>query len=123
MEFTHNLKLILVDKENNIIVDDDAFLDEIKDVLCQDNTCILDWNGKAHAFTYQWTRKNLTDVEKQLMGDLFSHPIYEFDTILVRHIEQVLSKIENNEYTIVFNITRIIGDKKICRESAGTIKL
>ena len=123
MEFTHNLKLLLVDKEKKVVMEDEAFLDEIKDILCQNNTCILDWNGKTQPFTYQWHKRNLTEVESQLMGDLFSRPIYEFDTILVRHVEQILSKIVNQEYTIVFYVTRLIGDKRISSDSAGTIKL
>ena len=121
MEYTHNLKLILVNK-NNSLIKDDVFLEEVKTILCQSNTCDLEWNGKINPFTYQWIKRNLTELESHLMGDLFLNPIYEFDTLLVRHVKQILSKI-NCEYKIIFYITRIIGDKSICRDSAGSINV
>ena len=122
MDFTHNLKLLLLDKEKNII-ENEAFLDQIKEILCKNNTCILDWNGKEQVFTYQWFKRDLSNIDKELMGDLFSLPIYEFDTILVRHVEQILSKIYSQDYTIVFYVTRLIGDKRINKDTAGTIKV
>jgi len=45
MTHTHNLKIILLDKNNNIIEDIDI-LDEIKNILCLNNTNVLEWNNK-----------------------------------------------------------------------------
>lgn len=122
MDFTHNLKLLLIDKEKNIIKNE-AFLDQIKETLCKNNTCIIEWNGKEEVFTYQWFKRDLSNIDKELMGDLFSLPIYEFDTILVRHVEHILSKIYSQDYTIVFYVTRLIGDKRINKDTAGTINV
>ena len=119
MEYTHNLKLLLVNNSNQM-VKDDVFLQKIKNILCKNNTCVLEWNGKSHNFTYQWTKKELNEIQNNLMGDLFTCPIYEFDNILVKHVQQILSKIET-DYKIIFYISRIIGKKQINKDSTGII--
>ena len=42
--YTHNLKIILVDTDGNI-VEDNIFLDEIKNTLCQLNTKVMWWSN------------------------------------------------------------------------------
>ncbi len=73
--YTHNLKIILVDNDNNknIILDND-FLDEIKRVLCQLNTTKTQWNGNNIDITIKWNRKELNNIEKQFVGELYSIP-------------------------------------------------
>ena len=41
--YTHNLKIILIDTNGNIVSDND-FLNEIKNALCQLNTKDIKWN-------------------------------------------------------------------------------
>lgn len=119
--YTHNLKIILVDNDNNIILDND-FLDEIKRVLCQLNTAKTKWNGKNIDITIKWNRKELNNIEKQFVGDLYSNPAYDSDSIIVNHTRQIISTINNtSNYDIKFYISRIIGDKTICRDSYGII--
>ena len=118
---THNLKIILVDSSGNIVVDHD-FLEEIKTALCQLNTKKIKWNGKIIDITIKWRRKELTNIEKQFMGDLYSCPVYNFDSIILNHTTQIISNIHNTtKYTIRFYISRLIGDTTICRDSYGII--
>ena len=119
--YTHNLKIILVDSSGNIILDND-FLDEIKNTLCQTNTTPVKWNGKNIDITITWHRKELTNIEKQFRGDLYSNPAYNFDSIILNHTNQVILKIKNNStYDIKFYMSRLIGDPTICRGSYGVI--
>ncbi len=119
--YTHNLKIILVDSNGNIILDND-FLNEIKNTLCQLNTKEVQWNNKNVDATIEWNRKELNDIDKQFMGDLFSNPIYNFDSIIVNHTKQIISSINNkSNYNIKFYISKLIGDRTICSDSYGII--
>ena len=119
--YTHNLKIILVDGSGNIVSDND-FLDEIKNTLCQLNTKKVQWNSKNLDVTIKWHRKELNNIEKQFMGDLYSNPIYDSDSIIVNHTKQIISNINNkSNYNIKFYISRLIGDKTICRDSYGVV--
>jgi hypothetical protein len=119
--YTHNLKIILVDTNENIVSDND-FLDEIKNILCQLNTTKIKWNSTDLDVTIKWHRKELNNIEKQFMGDLYSKPIYDFDSIIVNHTKQIISSINNkSNYNIKFYISRLIGDKTICRDSYGVV--
>ena len=119
--YTHNLKIILVDTDGNIVSDND-FLDEIKNTLCQLNTKKVQWNSKNLDVTIKWHRKELNNIEKQFMGDLYLNPAYDSDIIIVNHTKQIISNINNtSNYNIKFYISRLIGDKTICRDSYGVI--
>ena len=120
--YTHNLKIILVDTDGNI-VEDNIFLDEIKNTLCQLNTKkVMRWSNKNIDVTIQWHRKELNNIEKHFMGDLFSNPIYNFDSIIVNNTKQIISSINNkSNYNIKFYISKLIGDKTICIDSFGVI--
>lgn len=67
--YTHNVKIILVDKNGNIVLDND-FLDEIKNTLCQLNTKFIQWNNQNIKLMIQWNKKELNNIEKQFMNDL-----------------------------------------------------
>ena len=119
--YTHNLKIILVDTDGNIVSDND-FLDEIKNTLCQLNTKKVQWNSKNLDVTIKWHKKELNNIEKQFMGDLYLNPAYDSDSIIVNHTKQIISNINNtSNYNIKFYISRLIGDKTICRDSYGVI--
>ena len=119
--YTHNLKIILVDSSGNIILDND-FLDKIKNTLCQINTTKMQWYNKNIDITIKWHRKELNNIEKQFMGDLYSIPMYSVDSIIVNHTNQIISNINNtSNYNIKFYISRLIGDKTICRDSYGVL--
>ena len=118
MDYTHNLKIILLD--NNNIIEDKDTLNEIKNVLSKNNTHIIKWNGHLQNFTIKWDKKELNDINQILMGDLFSYPIYDSDTIILDHTQETISKI-NCKYTIKFYISRIIHDKRINKDSIGLV--
>jgi hypothetical protein len=109
----------MVDSDGNIVLDNE-FLDEIKNMLCQTNTKKVQWNGQNIDIILQWRRKELNNIQKQFMGDLFTNPIYDFDSIIVNHVSQVISSAKHN-YDIKFYISRVIGDKTICKDSGGTV--
>ncbi len=119
--YTHNLKIILVDGDGNIILDNE-FLDEIKNTLCRLNTKKVKWNGENIDIPIKWHRKELNNIGKQFMGDLYSNPAYNFDSIIVNHANQVISNIDNkSNCNIIFYISRVIGDPTNCRDSYGVI--
>ena len=119
--YTHNLKIILVDNSGNIILDNE-FLEEIKNTLCQLNTKKVLWNNKKIDIIIEWHRKELNNIEKQFMGDLFSNPIYDYDSIIVDHTKQIIASINNkSNYNIRFYVSKLIGDKTICRDSFGVV--
>jgi hypothetical protein len=121
LEYTHNLKIILLDDNKNI-VGDENILSEIKNILSENNTHKIEWNGKVENFTIKWDKIILSEINQILMGDLFSQPIYDFDRIILNHTQQTLSKISTKcKYTIKFYLSRIIMDKKISKDSCGLV--
>ena len=117
--YSHNLKIILVDACGNIILDGD-FLDEIKNALSLTNTIKTHWNGKKIDITIKWCRRQLNGIETHFMGDLFSNPAYEIDSIIVNHVAQIISNINNTSNCIVkFHISRLVGDRTICKNTCG----
>jgi hypothetical protein len=119
--YIHNLKIILVDSDENIILDHD-FLDEIKHVLCQSNTKYVEWNNKYIPVIIKWDKKELNKIDKHVMGDLFTHSIYDDDSIIVNHTTQVISSIKNpTKHKIKIYISRLIGEKTICPGSYGIV--
>jgi hypothetical protein len=120
MEYTHNLKIILIDN-NNSIIEDNIILNEIKNILSKNHTHKIEFNGKIQNFTIKWDKKDLTEINQTLMGDLFSYPIYELDHIILHHTHETISNI-NCKYIIKFHISRLIYDKKINKNTCGLIK-
>ena len=122
--YTHNLKIIMVDRDGNIVLDNEI-LDEIKTALCQTNTKQIQWNGKKIDIMLQWRRKELNKIQQQFMGDLFTNPMYDSDSIIVNHTSQVISSVNNKHNCdindIKFYISRVIGDKTICKDSSGVV--
>jgi hypothetical protein len=117
--YTHNLKIILVDSDGNNVSGND-FLDEIKHALCQSNTKKTQWNGRNIDVRIQWHIKELNHIQKQFMGDLFTNSIYDSDSIIVNHTNQIITSINNEQDCVIkFHISRVIGDKTICKDSCG----
>ena len=52
IEYTHNLKIILIEK--NIIIEDEPVLDEIKSILSKNHTHKIEWNGRLPDITIKW---------------------------------------------------------------------
>ena len=111
MLYSHNLKIVLLGDDGNIIEDKD-FLDMIKNKLCKMNTIKLEYNGKPFDVSIKWDRKSLTNVNAYFMGDLFSEPVYEQDSIISKHVEQIISSVNiDKKYNIEFYIHRLIRDR------------
>ena len=117
MEYTHNLKIILID--NNCIVDDKPVLNEIKNILSKNHTHKIEWSKNLLDVTIKWDKKELSEINQTLMGDLFSNSIYS-DRIILQHTQETISKI-NCKYIIKFYISGILSDKIINKDTAGEI--
>jgi hypothetical protein len=119
--YTHNLKIILINMNGNIVLGNE-WVDEIKNALCRSNTKEVQWNGQNLDVIIKWHRKELNNIEKQFMGDLFTNSIYDSDSIIVNHTNQIIKSINKKyNYDIKFYISRVIGDKTICKESCGVV--
>lgn len=106
--YTHNLKLLFVDNNGNII-DDEIHMNEIKTIFNEPQSCILEYNQKRNVFTIEWKQIQLNKIQTQFMGDLFTNPIYEKDSIIYRHTKKIINNIKC-KYRIVFYISRLIAD-------------
>lgn len=123
MNYTHNLKVLLFDADNKL-VEDQNVLNEMKNILCQNNTVDVLWNEKYQSVTIKWDKIELGEISKHLIGDLFACPVYGVDTIILQHTKSVISKIKHmydNKYTIAFHVSGIIGDRKIISDSYGLL--
>jgi hypothetical protein len=121
LEYTHNLKIILLDENNNIVINN-LLLNEIKNKLTNNITHTIVWNGQLLDFTIKWDKKDLCEINQALMGDLFSNPIYNSDRIILEHTEKTIFKIDYKcKYFVKFYISRIIYDKIIDKNSVGNV--
>ena len=75
----------------------------------------MEWTTSRYYY-----KMELSKINQALMGDLFSYPIYDFDTIILHHTQETISKI-NCKYIVKFYISRIIYDKKINKDSVGVV--
>jgi hypothetical protein len=121
MEYTHNLKIILLDNNNNSIIEDKVILNEIKKILSKNHTHKIEWNGRLLDITIKWDKIILNEINQILMGDLFSLPIYDFDSIILHHTQETISKIDC-KYIVKFYISRIICNKIMNKDTIGFIK-
>ena len=121
---THNLKIVLADVDGNVYRDDDhsstVLLQDIKSFCCQPITHPMEWNGKIHNMTLEWRQKELSDVQSELMGDLFSHPIIGMDSLVIDHVAKTLmlcqSRLPNN-IRIHFHLSRLMGTRRVIPDS------
>jgi len=118
--YTHNLKIILVDTSGNI-VEDEEYMDEIKQIFYEPQSHIISWTQKREVYTILWTRQKLDKLQSYCMGDLFSCPIYEKDSIILIHTQKTINSISNPKYKIHFHISRVAGDKQIIPDFVGFI--
>jgi len=80
----------------------------------------MKWNNTYVEVNIQWYKKDLNKLENYCMGDLFSTPIYENDSIIYHHTKEIITNIEC-KYNILFYISRLTRNKKINKDSAGII--
>ena len=97
-------------------------MNEIKSILSKNHTHKIEWNGKYKDISIHWDKIELNELNNTLMGDLFSYPIYDFDSIILHHTQETISNINlNGKYIIKFYISRIICDKRINKNSVGIV--
>ena len=106
MNFTHNLKILLFDDSNNVVNDEEE-LTRIKNILNQNNIHTYTWNNKIDNCSIKWFIKDLNDIEKNFMGDLFYFSIFKYDNIILQHTIKTISSI-TCIYNIKFSLTKII---------------
>ena len=120
MSHTHNLKLLFVDTSGNI-VEDEEYMDEIKKIFCEPQSHKILWTRKREVYTIIWTRKQLDKLQTHFMGDLFSCPIYEKDSIILIHTQKTINSIPNPKYRILFYISRVVGDRHTIPDFIGIV--
>lgn len=116
---SHNLKIILVDNNGNI-VEDQIQLHLIKNMFCEPQTHIMELTGKRENITIVWNRKKLDKIQTCFMGDLFASPIYEIDSIILKHTQITIDSIISN-YKIKFYISRLIVDRQSIPDFIGFV--
>lgn len=117
LRYSHNLKVLLFDRETNNIVEDNVVLDSIKDALCKNNTHKVEWNKSLHNTTLKWEREKLTDIATYFIGDLFANPIYDYDSIIIQNTSRTINNNKLNcKYNIRFHISRMPGDKEAIKQ-------
>lgn len=94
-EYTHNLKITLVN-EDNLVYTDDILLQMIKDEITkgviQHNIVHL---AKQQNVFIIWNQHELNENDKLVMGDLFTKSDYKYPEINIIHIIKTLQKIKH----------------------------
>jgi len=131
MKFTHNMKILVIDPEENI-VEDEELLDLIKEKLREPYTQIITIPNISHQWkvTVFWEFKRLTKLQSYFMGDLFACPSYSFENLIYEHTEKTLREIElelknkglcNIQHRIRFHISKMPDEMCVLRENNVTI--
>ncbi len=106
MNFTHNLKILLFDANNNIVEDENE-LTRVKNILNQNNIHTYTWNNKTDYCSIKWIFKELNDIDKHFIGDLFYFSIFKYDNIILQHTNKTISSIIS-PYNIKFSLIKLI---------------
>ena len=96
LKFTHNLKILIIDT-NDDIVEDTELLNKIKEKLTNSYThSIFTPPNTQHPWviTVKWELQSLTKIQSHFMGDLFSQPSYSLDSVIYEHTEKTLKQLE-----------------------------
>jgi len=118
MPYTHNLKIILLDNNNNII-ENKNILNKIKNILFIVNIYNIEWNVLILNISIKWDKILLSYLNQELMGDLFSYPIYP-DRIIYNNTKETILKI-NCKYIIKFYISKILCYNLIDKNCIGLV--
>ena len=122
ISYTHNLKLLFVDSSSGNVLDENSQLQDIKHIFCDPITHSIERNGKIENITIQWNLKLLDRIQTHFMGDLFSSPIYEIDSIIYKHTQKTIDSINSEyNYKILFYISRLIRDRQIIPDFMGVV--
>ena len=131
MKFTHNMKVLLIDEEDNI-VEDAELLYIIKEKLNQPNTQMIMISPINHQWkvTVNWEYKNISKLQSYFMGDLFACPSHSFDNLIYEHTEKTMKEIEvelkteglcDINHKIRFHISKMPDEMSFLRENNSTI--
>ena len=131
MKFTHNMKVLVIDSEENI-VEDEELLHLIKEKLSEPYTQMITIPNISHQWkvTVNWEFKPLSKLQSYFMGDLFACPSYSFENLIYEHTEKTLKQIEvqlkneglcNIQDRIRFYISKMPDEMCILRENNVTI--
>jgi len=115
MHYTHNLKILLFSSSGEL-VQDEASLNKVKEVFCENNSLEMEVNGKMETITIKWDKNCLDLMRKNFMGDLFT-TFEDTDRILLQHVRCIAGKLKlrlgddiDSYYKITFCLTKIVGE-------------
>ena len=131
MKFTHNMKILVIDAEDNI-VEDEELLCIIKEKLQEPFTQLIMIPPINHQWkvTVKWQWKTITKLQSYFMGDLFACPSFSFDNLIYEHTEKTLKEIEvemkteglcDINHRIRFHISKMPDEMSFLRENNSTM--
>ena len=131
MKFTHNMKVLVIDSEENM-VEDEELLYIIKEKLSEPYTQMITIPNISHQWkvTVNWEFKPLSKLQSYFMGDLFACPSYSFENLIYEHTEKTLKQIEVElktnglcelHHRIRFHISKMPDEMCVLRENNVTI--
>lgn len=117
--YTHNLKLSLINSLNQQPIENqEELLQEIKAAL-HNNTYVhfQTFNGYSFHHSVKWTQIRTPNPLPNQLGDLFSRPLYDFDSLLYEHTYKTLELIQQQlhipaEITIKCSLAKIPDFKR-----------
>ena len=90
--YTHNLKMIFTDDNDEIIDDTCAqlLLFNITETITQKHTHQLEIDGETMTVELRWTQEFIDKRMEHFMGNLFIRSPYSDDSILYYHLKKTL---------------------------------
>lgn len=116
-KFTHNLKIIILDNNDNII-DNPLLLANVYDEITNKiiKKSVITAIGQYEIFAF-WEKCPITKLEENFMGDLFTKSAhtdgatYQLTRCILHEIEEKLKlSNNNNDWKLSFHIYKIIDD-------------
>ena len=119
LQYTHNLNILIVDENENII-EDKILLESIYNQIADK---VIIKQGKAFNIDIEiklyWKRLSLTKTQSKFIGELFIISAYS-DMILYETTKKILNEIENNvkinttnkNWKIIFHISKLSEENK-----------
>lgn len=106
----YNMKIVVLDKNKDIITLQFELLNEIKSYFCKPNTHIIEYNNESISIDVKWDKYKMNYITNYLCGDLYSNPSCN-DELIFKHTTKTMQSIEHiyKEYKIIFYISKIIS--------------
>jgi hypothetical protein len=120
LDYTHNLNILIVDENENIIEDKillESIYNEFDNKLITKQGKIL---NRMFEIKMYWNRLSLTNIQGKFMGELFIKSLHS-DKVLYETTKRFLSEIENKlkinsknkNWKIIFHMSKLLESNNI----------